>query len=157
MEYAELGDLLTYLKTECAFPLQYVRVGSDGLMVEQSAPKVEDNANLMMFAWQISKGMGHLEMHRVIMSCQVVLSDLKYIQIFYMLYWLSIIILHTQCTIISTCRSSTGTLPLEIVFLPKVQSLKSQILVFLKTHTSLAIIKEFKRLVQILDCGHCSI
>ncbi|KAI8782127.1 fibroblast growth factor receptor 2, partial [Biomphalaria glabrata] len=66
MEYAELGDLLTYLKTECAFPLQYVRVGSDGLMVEQSAPKVEDNANLMMFAWQISKGMGHLEMHRVI-------------------------------------------------------------------------------------------
>ncbi|KAH9514308.1 Fibroblast growth factor receptor 2, partial [Bulinus truncatus] len=66
MEYAELGDLLTYLKTECAFPLQYVRVGSDGLMVEQSAPKVEDNANLMMFAWQISKGMRHLEMHRVI-------------------------------------------------------------------------------------------
>ncbi|CAL1533345.1 unnamed protein product [Lymnaea stagnalis] len=66
MEYADLGDLLTYLKTECAFPLQYVSVGSDGLVVEQSAPKVEDNANLMMFAWQIAKGMRHLEMHRFI-------------------------------------------------------------------------------------------
>ncbi|KAH9502283.1 hypothetical protein Btru_073332 [Bulinus truncatus] len=39
------------LKDGVCFPhLQYVRVGSDSLMVEQSAPKVEDeNANLMMF------------------------------------------------------------------------------------------------------------
>ncbi|NP_001232922.1 leucine-rich repeat receptor tyrosine kinase [Aplysia californica] len=66
MEYAELGDLLSYLKHQCTFPLQYVRVGSDGLVVEQSAPRVEDNASLMVFAWQIAKGMGHLEMHRFI-------------------------------------------------------------------------------------------
>ncbi|BFZ08768.1 hypothetical protein BsWGS_11806 [Bradybaena similaris] len=66
MEYADLGDLLTYLKTQCAFPLQYVSVGSNGLVVEQSAPKVEDNRNHMMFAWQIAKGMSHLESHRFI-------------------------------------------------------------------------------------------
>ena len=65
MEYAELGDLLTYLRTDVTSPTQYVRVASNGHVIEQTTPEVQDNALLMMFAWQICKGMRHLEMHRV--------------------------------------------------------------------------------------------
>ncbi|GFR81369.1 receptor protein-tyrosine kinase [Elysia marginata] len=64
MEYAELGDLLTYLRTDVTSPTQYVRVASNGHVIEQTTPEVQDNALLMMFAWQICKGMKHLEMHR---------------------------------------------------------------------------------------------
>lgn len=68
MEYAELGDLLSFIQNEytCPLqPLQYVSVGSDGLLSEAQTPRIEDNATIMMFAWQIAKGMRHLEMHRV--------------------------------------------------------------------------------------------
>lgn len=67
MEYAEMGNLLSYLKEKSAKLENYVSVSADGAIAEEKSRQITEETELMLFAWQIARGMAHLESLKVSM------------------------------------------------------------------------------------------
>ncbi|XP_071082770.1 uncharacterized protein [Haliotis cracherodii] len=78
MEYAEMGNLLSYLKEKSAKLENYVSVSADGAIAEEKSRQITEETELMLFAWQIARGMAHLEslkcVHRDLASRNVLIA-----------------------------------------------------------------------------------
>ena len=65
LEYAELGDLLSYLKDKSSKLENYVSISPEGDIAEQEKPNITEEKELMVFAWQIARGMTYVHQQKV--------------------------------------------------------------------------------------------
>ncbi|XP_041349618.1 fibroblast growth factor receptor 4-like [Gigantopelta aegis] len=66
LEYAELGDLLSYLKDKSSKLENYVSISPEGDIAEQEKPNITEEKELMVFAWQIARGMTYVHQQKCI-------------------------------------------------------------------------------------------